>query len=92
MSAAETRGPAPGTSQMAPAARERVLAEIADGRDATNPAYIYSTTATSLLLAIAAGLINPVALARRELASRGLDGDGAWVGFDRARQIHEVQR
>jgi hypothetical protein len=73
---------------MSAAARKRVLADLASGRDATNPAFLYSTTATPLLLVIAAGLIDPVALARRELASRGLDADGAWVGFDRARQIH----
>jgi hypothetical protein len=73
---------------MTDAARERVLADLASGRDATDPRFLFSTTSTSLLLAAAAGLIDPVALARRELASRGLDADGAWVGFDRARQIH----
>jgi hypothetical protein len=77
---------------MTPAARQRVQADLTSGHDATNPAYIYSTTATALLLAIAAGLIDPVALARRELASRGLDADGTWVGFDRAAQIHGVTR
>jgi hypothetical protein len=29
-------------------------------------------------------------LAREEMASRGLDLKGDWVGFDRARQIHQV--
>jgi hypothetical protein len=83
---------APSTGGMTEAAHQRVLAELAAGRDATNPAFLYSVTATSLLLAAAAGLIDPVALARRELASRGLDADGTWVGFDRAAQIHGVAR
>jgi hypothetical protein len=92
MSAEEARGAAPGTGQMTAAARQRVQREIGDGRDITNPAYLFQQTATALLLAIAAGLIDPVLLARRELAGRGLDCDGAWVGFDRARQIHGVTR
>jgi hypothetical protein len=83
---------APASGGMSDAARQRVLADLADGRDATNPAFLYSVTAAPLLLAVAAGLIDPVALARRELASRGLDESGEWVGFDRARQIHGVAR
>lgn len=82
----------PDAGQMSESARRRVQADLASDRDATNPAFLYSTTAPALLLAIAASLIDPVALARRELANRGLDADGAWVGFDRAAQIHGVQR
>jgi hypothetical protein len=92
MSTEEAKGAAAGTGQMSDAARQRVLAEIADGHDATSPAFLYSTTATPLLLAIAAGLIDPTLLARRELASRGLDPNGEWCGFDEARRIHGVQR
>lgn len=88
MSTEEARGEATGTCKMTDAARERVLADLANGHDATNPQFLYSTTATSLLLAAAAGLIDPVLLARRELASRGLDADGQWCGFSRAAQIH----
>jgi hypothetical protein len=83
---------APASGGMSDAARERVLAELASGRDATNAQFLFSTTSTSLLLAAAAGLIDPTLLARRELAGRGLDADGAWVGFDEARRIHGVQR
>jgi hypothetical protein len=88
MSTKEARGAAAGTNQMSAVARERVLADLASGKDEFNPAFLYSVTAAPLLLAIAAGLINPIALARRELASRGLDANGEWCGFDRARQIH----
>jgi hypothetical protein len=77
---------------MTAATRTRVLADLATGHDTTNPAFLYSTTATPLLLAIAASLIDPVLLARRELVNRGLDADGEWVGFDEARRIHGVTR
>jgi hypothetical protein len=83
---------APTSGGMTDAARDRVLADLASGRDEFSPAFLYSVTSTSLLLAAAAGLIDPVALARSELASRGLDRDGVWCGFARAAQIHGVQR
>ena len=73
---------------MSPGARQRILAELQSGRDVTNPEFLYATTATALLLAIADGLIDPVALARLQLASRGLDCNGTWVGFAQARRIH----
>lgn len=42
----------------------------------------------SLLLAAAAGRVDLNALARQELAARGVDGDGKWVGFPAAAAIH----
>jgi hypothetical protein len=77
---------------MTPAARQRVQADLTSGRDEFSPAFLYSVTSTSLLLAIAGGLIDPVALARGELASRGLDENGIWIGLARAAQIHGAQR
>jgi hypothetical protein len=56
--------------------------------DHENPDFLFTTTYTALLLAVAAGRIDPVALARRELASRGVDRSGAWVGFPAAARIH----
>ncbi len=46
--------------------------------------------ATKVLAAVAKGELDLNRLAREELASRGLNQEGAWVGFDRARQIHGV--
>lgn len=80
------------SGQMTAAARQGVQREIAEGRDGTNPQFLFQQTNTALVLALAAGLIDPVLLARRELASRGLDADGEWVGFDRAARIHGVTR
>jgi hypothetical protein len=77
-------------SRMSAAATERVQAELANGQDATNPAFTFSCTNNALLLAIADGILDANGLARQELADRGLDQDGTWVGFDRAREIHFV--
>ena len=46
---------------------------------------------TKVLAAAARGDLDLNLLAREELASRGLDTHGEWVGFDRARQIHMVR-
>lgn len=67
---------------------ERIRRALASGGDETSSDFLFSTTHTTLLLAVEAGLIDPVRLARAELAGRGLDANGDWVGFPRARQIH----
>ena len=79
-------------SRMNDAARQRVQQALASGKDEANPAFLYSVTATSLLLAIAHGLIDPIAAAKSELANRGLDQNGQWVGFDQARRIWGVTK
>jgi hypothetical protein len=50
------------------------------------------TAPTRLLAAAAQGRLDLNHLARVELASRGLDRDGVWVGFARAREIHGFDR
>lgn len=49
------------------------------------------TALNKVLAAAARGELDLNRLAREEMASRGLDRDGNWVGFDRARQIHQVE-
>lgn len=56
-------------------------------KDELNPEYIFSLTDCSLLIAIIKGDINPTILAIKELANRGLNGEGSWVGFDIANKI-----
>lgn len=46
---------------------------------------------THVLAAVARGQLDLNRLARQEMASRGLDLHGQWVGFERARQIHNTQ-
>ena len=48
------------------------------------------TALNKVLAAAARGELDLNLLAREELASRGLDQQGVWVGFERARQIHQV--
>ena len=48
------------------------------------------TALTKVLAAAARGEIDLNRLAREELAARGLDNQGIWVGFPRAKQIHNV--
>ena len=50
-------------------------------QDEKNPIFIFSLTHTELLCKIASGEINAVEIAKYELANRGLDMSGRWVGF-----------
>lgn len=43
-----------------------------------------------VLVAVANGELDLNNLARKELANRGLDKQGKWVGFDKANQIHNA--
>lgn len=55
--------------------------------DHLNPAYIFSGTASALLMKIARGEIDARALAIDTLAGRGQDPNtGLWCGFESARQ------
>ena len=47
-------------------------------------------TMTKVLAAVARGELDLNRLAKEELAARGLDDKGVWIGFDRAKQIHKV--
>lgn len=59
--------------------------------DEKNPAYLFQGINTELLTAIVNGQIDPKALASKELASRGLDSTGTWVGFDKATNLHLIR-
>ena len=78
---------------MSTATRRRLEQQLGDPQisDELNPTFVFQMTATDILLAIAGGLLDPVELAKKELASRGLDANGKWAGFDRAREIWEVK-
>ena len=52
--------------------------------DDNNPRYMFSTTPTALLVAAANGTISLKELAMKELANRGQDQQGQWVGFKQA--------
>ena len=58
--------------------------------DEKNPANLFQTTDVSLLLAIAQDRIDPVELAKKELANRGLGSYGQWIGFKKAKALWSV--
>src|SRR3989304_8422135 len=57
-------------------------------RDDDNPAFLFQGVPTKSLAMIVKGEINAAWLAGKELANRGPDKDGLWVGFDKAEEIH----
>jgi len=48
------------------------------------------TAINKVLAAVARGEIDLNLLARKELAGRGLDDQGIWIGFDRAKKFHKI--
>ncbi|MCA0429066.1 MAG: helicase RepA family protein [Bacteroidetes bacterium] len=59
-------------------------------KDDDNPSYIFSLTSNRLLSEAIKGDFDLIYLVRRELANRGLDSNGKWVGFDEAKKIHRI--
>lgn len=66
------------------------LEKYADRKDDFNPRYLFSLTATQLLCECLSGEIDMNYLVRRELANRGVNENGTWVGFPKAKEIHNV--
>jgi hypothetical protein len=58
--------------------------------DELNPRFIFSLTHTDLLVKAINGKIDLTQLAMIELANRGLDKNGQWVGFAEAKKIHGI--
>ena len=58
--------------------------------DDLNPDYMFSMTATTLLVQIASGEIDAVDFARTELANRGIGQAGKWIGFKEAERHWKV--
>jgi hypothetical protein len=61
-------------------------ANIGSLPDNENPAFILNMTSSSLLSQIAKGEIDIVWLAKKQLANRGQNLDGMWVGFAAAEE------
>lgn len=51
--------------------------------DELNPRYLFSLTATKLLVQIVINEIDAKQLAKQELQNRGLNSEGNWVGFSK---------
>ena len=55
-------------------------------------ALVFQGTHTALLVAAAAGAIDLLEMAKQELASRGFDQEGKWVGFASAALAKDASR
>ncbi|MGP8214265.1 MAG: hypothetical protein ACLQQ4_01745 [Bacteroidia bacterium] len=63
-----------------------------DGRnDELDPRYIFNMTATQLLTEALKGEFDITYLIKRQLANRGLDREGKWIGFDKAKELHQIK-
>jgi hypothetical protein len=71
--------------------KEKDLKKYEDRPDELNPKFIFSLTATQLLTEALKGEFDINYMVRRELANRGFDRDGKWIGFDKAKKLHRVQ-
>jgi len=72
--------------------REKFYPEFyVNRKDDENPGFVFSLTNTKVLREALQGEFDLVYLVRRELANRGLDSKGKWVGFEEAKKIHRVQ-
>lgn len=60
--------------------------------DDLNPAFMFSLTATQLLTEALNGEYDINYLLRRELANRGYDRQGKWIGFDKAKKLHGIEK
>lgn len=70
----------------------RLSSNFASRPDDVNPKYLFTQTATALLVEALRGDFDLKALIRAELANRGQDNKGNWVGFEQAAKIHKIKK
>jgi hypothetical protein len=70
----------------------KLSSDFSSRPDDLNPKYIFSLVPTALLVEALRGDFDLKQLIRRELANRGQDDKGNWVGFDKAAQIHKIKK
>ncbi|MBL7922161.1 MAG: hypothetical protein JNJ40_17735 [Bacteroidia bacterium] len=70
----------------------RLSSNFASRPDDINPKYLFTQTATALLVEALRGDFDLKALIRAELANRGQDDKGNWVGFEQAAKIHKIKK
>jgi hypothetical protein len=59
--------------------------------DFKNPKFMFQCMDTELLTKAVNGEINVLQLIKTELANRGLDSNGKWVGFKKSAELHGVK-
>lgn len=70
----------------------RLSSDFASRPDDVNPRYLFTQTPTALLIEALRGDFDLKALIRVELANRGQDEKGNWVGFEQAAKIHKIKK
>lgn len=70
----------------------RLSSDFASRPDDINPKYIFTQTATALLVEALRGGFDLKGLIKAELANRGQDEKGDWVGFEQAAKIHKIKK
>lgn len=71
--------------------KEEQLKKFDRRKDELDPRHLFSLTHTQLLVEALKGEFSLDYMAGRQLANRGLDKEGKWVGFDKAKEIHGIQ-
>ncbi|TDX00516.1 hypothetical protein [Dinghuibacter silviterrae] len=69
----------------------RLAAEDGSLPDGENPLFLFSTTSTNLLAKLLAKEFNVLDLVRMELANRGVNEKGQWIGFKTAQKKRRSQ-
>jgi len=64
--------------------------KYSDRDDDQNPDFLFHTTSIVVLVEALRGDFDLKYMIRRELANRGLDQNGKWVGFDKAKELHRI--
>lgn len=80
--------------ELTPTGKEklRLSSNFASRPDDVNPKYLFTQTATALLVEALRGDFDLKAFIRAELANRGQDDKGNWVGFEQAAKIHKIKK
>lgn len=71
--------------------KQQNLEKFSNRPDALNPRYVFQSTSTQLLVETLKAEFDIEYCVRKELANRGLNRDGEWVGFSKAKEIHGIE-
>lgn len=70
---------------------ETTKRHLREMNDEDNPDFLFQGDSTKLILAVALGKLDAKKLAKKEMANRGFDKKGEWVGFDQSAKIWGVK-
>lgn len=68
--------------------KKKYLKEMTDEE---NPEYMFQGVPTSLVLKVALKKVDAIYQAKKELANRGFDKNGKWIGFPEAKKLWGIK-